>query len=239
MPERSGICRNKKLFLRRHLLATCRNPLARGSRQDQIFSRATTGFCVGTRQRMEFLALHAASDNRETCCYVAGRHNFYRAICRSHPVQLAWATAPSHGESAQSRKFFCAMSGRHAFACCAGSPPSHFRQANYFRRYEDLLTRYAPDRFILPRMVLRFPARANTYSCGRSSSFCSAAVNPAHGICEQQIQEHKNEGWQDRLAPVLGTIELHRDKTFTFHQPHHFRIQHLQREHAAPGTRKF
>ncbi|WP_322021763.1 MULTISPECIES: hypothetical protein [unclassified Burkholderia] len=49
----------------------------------------------------------------------------------------------------------------------------------------------------------------------------------------------KIEASQDRLAPVLGTIELHRDKTFSFHQPHHFRIQHLQREHAAPGTRKF
>lgn len=67
-------------------------------------------------------------------------------------------------------------------------------------------------RFVLPgwvnllRTVLRFPARANTLSCSRSSSICAATVIPANGICERQIQEHKREGWQDRLSPVLGTI---------------------------------
>ncbi|KAE8755618.1 hypothetical protein FSO04_33160 [Paraburkholderia madseniana] len=56
------------------------------------------------------------------------------------------------------------------------------------------------------RTVLRFPARANTFSCGSSESICAVTVNPAHGICERQIQEHKNKGWQDRLSPVLGVM---------------------------------
>jgi hypothetical protein len=69
-------------------------------------------------------------------------------------------------------------------------------------------------RFFLPgwvnllRTVLRFLARANTFSCGRSSSIRAATVNLAHGICDRQIQEHKSEGWQDRLAPGLGAMRL-------------------------------
>lgn len=69
-------------------------------------------------------------------------------------------------------------------------------------------------RFFLPgwvnllRTVLRFPSRANTLSCSRSSSICAATVIPASGICERQIQEHKREGWQDWLAPVL--VAMHR-----------------------------
>jgi hypothetical protein len=87
--------------------------------------------------------------------------------------------------------------------------PSYFAQISYVRRDDDQFTRDAallPDRVSPPRTVFHFLARTNTFSCSRSSSICAATVNPANGICERQIQEHKNKGSQDRLPPVLGAM---------------------------------
>jgi hypothetical protein len=61
---------------------------------------------------------------------------------------------------------------------------------------------------ILPREVRGLPARTSTFSCGGCGFICATTANPAHGICERQIQRHKNKGWQDRLAPVLGAMSL-------------------------------
>jgi hypothetical protein len=89
-------------------------------------------------------------------------------------------------------------------------PPSRSQRINVLVRAggpAHAIRRFSPPgRFILLRTVLRFPARANTFSCGSSSSICAATVNPAHRICERQIQEHKINGWQDRLPPVLGVL---------------------------------
>jgi hypothetical protein len=87
--------------------------------------------------------------------------------------------------------------------------PSYFAQISYVRRDDDQLTRDAdllPDRVSPPRTVFHFLARTNTFSCSRSSSICASTVNPANGICEREIQEHKNKGSQDRLAPALGAM---------------------------------
>ena len=113
-------------------------------------------------------------------------------------------------ESARYRKFFCAMSGSHAFVCCTKTPNITFRSGQLFawaRRPVHAIRRsFLPCWFSLPRTLFHFLVRANTFSCGRSSSICAATVNLAHGICERKIQEHKNEGWQDRLPPVLGVM---------------------------------
>src|SRR5437868_12685451 len=61
-----------------------------------------------------------------------------------------------------------------------------------------------PDWVSLPRTVFHFLARANTFSCGRSSCICAVTIKPAHGICERQIQKHKTrDGISGTFAPVL------------------------------------
>jgi hypothetical protein len=102
------------------------------------------------------------------------------------------------------------MSGRHAFGCCARTSTITCRTGQLFaptRRPANAIRCFSlPDWVSLTRTVFHFLARANPFSCGRSSSICAATVNLAHGICNRQIQEHKSEGWQDRLPPVLGAM---------------------------------
>lgn len=69
---------------------------------------------------------------------------------------------------------------------------------------EDPLTRYA----IYSTRSVYLAAWTNTFSCGRSSSFCATTGDHTHGICERHKKKYKNKVLQDRLPPVLGAMHM-------------------------------
>jgi hypothetical protein len=49
-----------------------------------------------------------------------------------------------------------------------------------------------------------FSGLVDRSSCAGQSFFLRDIGYPTHGICGRQTEQRKNEGWQDRLPPVLG-----------------------------------